>query len=680
MARTVRLKDHWAEQRMFGRRVIAATMVILFCLAALGARLVYLQVLRYDYFSDLSQGNRIRIDPVPPSRGLVLDRNGIPLALNRPSYQLEITREQTPDLEGTVSRLIELGLLPAEEHDRVLRTIKARRAFDSVPVRLQLSEEELARFAVRRQDFPGVEVRPRLTRYYPLGGTGVHALGYVAAISEADEKRIDVANYAGTTLIGKLGVERAYEDELHGETGYQQLLVNAQGRHVERVGTEAADLKRREPVAGNDLYLAVDARVQKAAEDALAGQRAAVVAIDPHNGDVLAFVSTPTFDPNGFARGLSHAEYAALSENIDVPLYDRALRGVYPPGSTIKPLVALAGLEYGVADAEHTEFCRGYFQLPGDSHRYRDWKKGGHGTVDMHSAIAQSCDVYFYGLAQRLGIDRMHDFLAKFGLGAETGIDISGERTALLPSREWKKKAFKRRDMQVWFPGETVIAGIGQGYMLATPLQLAHVAATISMRGKRYAPRLVTRIRDSTTGEIRELPPRELPPVEVSDPSHWDVIIGGMVGVTNDWNGTARRLQVGAPYQIAGKSGTAQVFGIKQDAKYKESEVAERLRDHGLFIAFAPADDPKIAVAVVVENGRSGSGTAGPIARKVIDAYLLPEPAAGAADGTVASPAVAATPSGAPRAPAPPVAGTAPDDAATPPSRPAPDSTGGVEE
>ncbi len=680
MARTVRLKDHWAEQRMFGRRVIAATLVILLCLSALVARLVYLQVLRYDYFSELSQGNRIRIDPVPPSRGLVLDRNGVPLALNRPSYQLEITREQTPDLEETLSRLVELKLLPAEEHDRVLRTIKARRAFDSVPVRLQLSEEELARFAVRRQDFPGVEVRPRLTRYYPLGGTGVHALGYVAAISEQDEKRIDVANYAGTTLIGKLGVERAYEDELHGETGYQQLLVNAQGRHVERVGTEAADLQRREPVAGNDLYLAVDARVQKAAEDALAGQRAAVVAIDPRNGDVLAFVSTPTFDPNGFARGLSYAEYAALSENIDVPLYDRALRGVYPPGSTIKPLIALAGLEYGIADPDRTEFCRGYYQLPGDSHRYRDWKKGGHGTVNMHSAIAQSCDVYFYGLAQQLGIDRMHDFLSKFGLGAETGIDIGGERSALLPSRDWKKMAFKRREQQVWFPGETVIAGIGQGYMLTTPLQLAHVAATISMRGKRYAPRLVTRIRDSSTGEIKVLPPRELAPVEVSDPAYWDVIIGGMIGVTNDSNGTARRLQVGAPYQIAGKSGTAQVFGIKQNEKYKESEVADRLRDHGLFIAFAPALDPRIAVAVVVENGRSGSGTAGPIARKVIDAYLLPDSAAAPATGAAVSRPTGAPPNEAAGAGASPATGTRPEAAGAAPPQPAPVATGGVEE
>jgi penicillin-binding protein 2 len=678
MAHAVRLKDHWAEQRMFGRRVIAATLVIMVCLSALAARLVYLQVLRHDYFSELSQGNRIRIDPVPPSRGLVLYRNGVLLALNRPSYQLEITREQTPDLDDTLARLIDLGLLPAEEHDRMLRTIKARRAFDSVPLRLQLSEEELARFAVRRQDFPGVEVRPRLTRYYPLGGTGVHALGYVAAISEQDEKRIDLANYAGTTLIGKLGVERAYEDELHGQTGYQQLLVNAQGRHVERVGTETAELERREPVAGNDLYLSVDARVQKAAEEALAGRRAAVVAIDPRNGDVLAFVSTPTFDPNAFARGLSYAEYAALSEDIDVPLYDRALRGVYPPGSTIKPLVALAALEDGVVEPDETVFCRGYFQLPGDSHRYRDWKKGGHGTVNMHSAIAQSCDVYFYGLAQRLGIDRMHDFLARFGLGAQTGIDISGERSALLPSRDWKKKAFKRKDMQVWFPGETVIAGIGQGYMLVTPLQLAHVAATISMRGKRYAPRLVTRIRDASTGEIRELPPRELPPVKVNDPAHWDVIIGGMVGVTNDSNGTARRLQVGAPYKIAGKSGTAQVFGIKQDAKYKESEVSERLRDHGLFIAFAPAEDPRIAVAVVVENGRSGSGTAGPIARKVIDAYLQPDSVADPTTGTVASAAASATPNGASGAVTSQPTGTPPNEAGA--AQPAPVPMGGVEE
>ena len=350
MARSVRLKDHWAEQRMFGRRVIAATFVILLLVAALFSRLFYLQVVRHEYFSDLSQGNRIRIEPIPPSRGLILDRNGEPLALNRPAYQLELVREQTPDLEDTLARLVQIGLLPAEDLDRTRRAIQARRRFDAVPIRLQLSEEELARFAVNRPDFPGVEVRPRLTRFYPKGGTGVHAIGYVGSISEQDQERIDVPNYAGTTLIGKLGVERAFEDELHGQTGHQQLLVNAQGRRVDRVGLSTPQLQRGEPIAGNDLYLAVDARVQQVAEEALAGQRAAVVAIDPRNGDIIAFVSTPTFDPNGFARGLTYAEYNALSTDIDVPLYDRALRGVYPPGSTIKPLVAFAALQHGVIE------------------------------------------------------------------------------------------------------------------------------------------------------------------------------------------------------------------------------------------------------------------------------------------------------------------------------------------
>ena len=624
MPRPVRLKDHWAEQRLFLRRVIAALVLILLVLALLVARLVYLQVLRHEYFSELSQGNQIRIDPIPPNRGLILDRNGVPLALNRPAYQLEIVREQTPDLRQTLQDLAALDLIERYEIERLLKTIKARRSFDSVPVKLQLSEEQLARFAVHRPDFPGVEIRPRMTRYYPQGGTGVHALGYVGAISEQDQERIDLPNYAGTTLIGKLGIERAYEDELHGDTGYQQLLVNAQGRRVERIGLATPQLERREPIAGNDLILSIDARLQQVIEEELAGRRAAVVAIDPRNGDVLAFVSTPTFDPNGFARGLTYAEYSALENDVDKPLYDRALRGVYPPGSTIKPLVALAALEYGVMKPADSRFCRGSFQLPGSSHRFRDWKRGGHGAVDMHDAIAQSCDVYFYQVADAIGIDRLHDFLVRFGLGGKTGIDIGGERDGLVPSRAWKKKAFKRKDMQVWFPGETVIAGIGQGYMLTTPLQLAHAAATIAARGKRYAPRLVQGIRDSKSGELRRLESRELPAVTVSDPTHWDTIIGGMVGVMNDARGTARRSQAGAPYLIAGKTGTAQVFSVGQSERYDESEIEERLRDHALFIAFAPVEDPKLAVAVLVENGRSGSGTAAPIARKVFDAYLLP--------------------------------------------------------
>jgi penicillin-binding protein 2 len=634
MARSVRLKDHWAEQRLFGRRVLAATVVILLLVTALFARLYYLQVVRHQHFSELSQGNRIRIEPLPPSRGLILDRHGEPLALNRPAYQLELIREQTPDVEDTLARLVSIGVGAPDDLERTRRAIRARRSFDAVPIRLQLSEEELARFAVNRPDFPGVEVRPRLTRHYPHGGTGVHALGYVAAISEADQQRIDVANYAGTTLIGKLGVERAFESELHGETGYQQLLVNAQGRRVSRVGLSAPELTRREPVAGSDLYLSLDARLQQVAEEALAGQRAAVVAIDPRNGDILAFVSTPTFDPNGFARGLTYAEYAALSNDIDIPLYDRALRGVYPPGSTIKPMVALAALELGVARPEARRLCRGAFQLPGSSHRYRDWKRSGHGSVDMHMAIAVSCDVYFYGVSAEMGIDRMHGFLSQFGFGQETGIDIAGERSGVLPSTEWKRKAFKRKDLQTWFPGETVIAGIGQGYMLTTPLQLAHVTAATAMRGQRFAPRLVRAVRDARTGELRELPPRALPPVQVSDPAYWDVIIGGMVGVMNDPWGTARRSQLGAPYRIAGKTGTAQVFSVGQNERYNEKEISERMRDHALFVAFAPADDPQIAIAVVVENGRSGSGTAAPIARKVFDAFLLPPEQAAAQAAT----------------------------------------------
>ena len=626
MARNSRLKDHYAEQRMFGRRVMAASIIVMLLVGALFARLFYLQVVRHEYFSDLSQGNRIRIEPIPPPRGLILDRKGEPLALNRPAYQLEVTREQTPDLDATLAGLVELGLLPAQDVARTKRTIMARRVFEAVPIRLQLSEMELATFAVHRPDFPGVEIRPRLTRLYPHGGVGVHALGYVGAISEQDQERIDVSKYLGTTLIGKLGIERNYEDLLHGETGYQQLLVNAQGRRVDRVGLKAPDLQRREPIAGDDLILTLDHKLQEASEAALGTQRAAVVAIDPHNGDILAFVSTPTFDPNGFARGLTVPEYRALADNLDKPLIDRALRGVYPPGSTIKPFVALGALEYGVTNATDTRWCRGVWQFPGSSHKYRDWKKNGHGSVDLHKAIAQSCDTWFYAISDQIGIDRMHDFLAQFGFSEKVGIDILGERSGLVPSRAWKKKAFKKRELQVWFPGETVIAGIGQGYMLVTPLQLAHATATMAMRGQRFQPRLVRAVRNSQTGKVAELAPRRLPDVVIDDPKYWDEVINGMVGVMQP-GGTAYRSQIGAKYQIAGKTGTAQVFSIGQNEKYRESEVAERLRDHGLFIAFAPAEAPTIAVAVVIENGRHGTAAAA-IARKVLDAYLAPETAA----------------------------------------------------
>ena len=625
MARSVRIKDHHSEQHLFEQRAAIAAVLMVIAMGLVISRLVWLQVVKYDYFADLSQGNRIRIEPIPPNRGLILDRNGLPMATNAPSYQLELTREQVTDVDATLRGIAALGLIDADAIPTIKRDIRGRRSFDAVPIKLQLTEVELARFAARRHEFPGVDIRPRLTRYYPLAESSVHAIGYVGAISEDDKKRLNLDDYAGTTLTGKSGVEYAYEKQLHGKAGFQQLLVNAQGRSVERIGDEAANLERREPVSGNDLFLTIDMHVQQIAEEALSGQRASAVAIDPTNGDVIAFVSTPAFDPNLFARGLTRPEYLALTEDPDRPMYDRALRGVYPPGSTVKPLMALAALENGIVSPENTRFCRGQYRMPGVSRPWRDWKPGGHGTVDMRKAIATSCDVYFYDLANQMGVDRIHDYLSQFGLGSLTGIDIPGEKAALLPSTAWKKKAFRRKEAQMWFPGDTISVGIGQGYMTATPLQLAHFAATLSARGKGFKPRLVRAVRNITTGEIQELPPAALPPVHANDPGAWDVAIGGMYDVANAPYGTARGATANALYKIAGKSGTAQVFTAAANERVrKANELAEHLRDHALFIAFAPVDAPKIAVSVVVENAPGGgSAFAAPIARRIMDAYLL---------------------------------------------------------
>jgi penicillin-binding protein 2 len=627
MVRPVRIKDQAAETQVFTTRAVVAAVIMVLCVLVVIARLAWLQIVQYEYFAELSQGNRIRVEPLPPNRGLILDRHGRTLATNAPSFQLELTREQVPDLEGTLERLAALDLIEAADVPRLLKDIKQRRAFESYPIKLQMTEEELARFAVRRQDFPGVEIRPRLTRFYPMGASSVHAIGYVGAISEEDKKRLNIEEYAGTTLTGKSGVEYAYEEELHGDTGYQQMLVNAQGRRVERFGRGPVDLKRKEPVAGNDLYLTIDMRVQEVAEEALRDQRASAVAIDPSNGDIIAFVSTPGFDPNGFARGLTRKEYLALTEDPNRPMYDRALRGTYPPGSTVKPLMALAALEANVITPHDTRFCRGVWRMPGVSRPWRDWKREGHGVVDMRKALATSCDVYFYDVANLMGIDRMAAFLSQFGLGALTGIDIPGERAGILPSTEWKKKTFKRKEQQVWYPGDTISVGIGQGYMTVTPLELAHATATVAARGERYRPRLVRAIRNSQTGEIRELPPVALPPAKTRDPNAWEYVIGGMIDVTNAPYGTARAAAAGSKYLIAGKSGTAQVFTVAATERMrKASELAEHLRDHALFVGFAPADAsrPKIAVAVVIENAPGGgSAYAAPVVRRIMDAYLL---------------------------------------------------------
>ena len=456
----------------------------------------------------------------------------------------------------------------------------------------------------------------------------MHALGYVAAVSEDDLDRIDKPGYAGTTLIGKLGVEQAYETQLHGLNGYQQILVNAQGRSVKFQGAYQPDLQAQAPVAGTDLVLAIDLPTQQAAEEALGERRGAVVAIDPTNGDILALVSRPGFDPSMFARGLTRNEYGSMVNNEDKPLLNRALRGAYPSGSTIKPVMALAGLTYNIVDPDRRQFCNGEFHLPGSSHMYREGKGGKHGEVNLVDAVARSCDVYFYGLAAQLGVDRIASFAGQFGIGALTGIDISGEKPGLLPTPAWKKQAFKRPQDQIWFPGETVNFGVGQGYLLVTPLQLAHVAAMLAGRGQSFQPRVVMGMRDAA-GRIVRTKPLAAPGADGISAADWDLVLRGMIGATT--YGTAAAISKEARYSIAGKTGTAQVYTVAQNARYNEKTVPERLRDHAWFIAFAPAEAPRIAVCVLVENGGFGASAAAPIARRVMDAYLLAGPANAAA-------------------------------------------------
>jgi len=615
VARTLRIKDHWREQQLFNGRLLVASIVVLGLTGLVVSRLVQLQVVQYEYYSAQSSGNRIRIQPIPPIRGLILDRNGKVMAENTPSYQLEMTPEQVPDMADTLQRLVDSGILEDDAVPELKEQLASRRSFDTVVVAERLTDEELASFAVRRPHFPGVEIRARLGRNYPYGTAAAHVLGYVGGISADDKKMIDPVEYAGTTHIGKISVERSLEAQLHGASGHEDVVVNVHGRKMQL-------LNRVRSLPGRDVILTIDMDAQLAADQALQGKRGAAVAIDPRNGEVLAFASTPAFDPNAISAGLSRRAYLALQDDIDRPMFNRALRGQYPPGSTIKPMVALAALHFEVVTPDRRVGCRGYFSLPGSSHRYRDWKPEGHGAVDLYSAIEQSCDVYFYTVARELGIDRMSGFLKTFGLGDVTGIDMGGEQQGLMPTTAWKKKAFRQRNMQVWFPGETVIAGIGQGFMLVTPLQLAHATATVAARGQRFRPTLLRGSRDPATGAIEYEAPTPLPPVPEQDRARWDAIIEGMHGVMHGPRGTARAVGAGAPFQMAGKSGTAQVFSVGQNAKYNAKDIEERRRDHALFVAYAPLEAPRIAVAVIIENGESGSKAAAPIARAVMEAFL----------------------------------------------------------
>jgi penicillin-binding protein 2 len=628
---SLQLKDHWQEQRLFLSRIIAAAIIVLLLAGVLVARLVHLQVLDYERFAELSQGNRFRIDPLPPTRGIIYDRNGLVIAENRPNWELVAIGEQIDDLDRTLRAIEELGLVDPGEREELRRLIRSHRGFERVKLS-NLTEEQAATFAVRRHLFSGVDIQEALSRYYPFGELSAHAIGYVGSISTADLERIDRRNYTGTSHIGKTGVERAYEDRLHGQVGYRQLVVNAQGR-VRGVADEgralgvadSSGVMPKMPVPGQNVVLSLDMKLQLAAQEAMQDMRGAIVAIDPRNGDVLALVSTPSFDPNRFAAGLSRADYNALTTDLDKPLYNRALAGTYPPGSTMKPFLALAALENEAMTPDEERYCPGHFRLPGQTHRYRDWRPQGHGNVDMHEAIVQSCDVYFYHLAVAMGIDAMAAGVRQFGFGAPVGLDISGEQSGVVPSREWKQKQFARREDQVWFPGETVITGIGQGYTLVTPIQLAHAGATFAARGQRFAPRLLIGTEDPLTREVEHMEPKPLPSVADQDPAHWQIVHDAMVGVTADPRGSARAPMQGTTYAVAGKTGTAQVIGIAQDARYREEDIDERLRDHGLFVAFAPAEAPRIALAVVVENGGGGARAAAPVARKIFDAYFAAE-------------------------------------------------------
>jgi penicillin-binding protein 2 len=625
--RQSRIKNYFAENRLFTVRSLVAGIIAGVLLFTVAGRLFYLQVLMHDYYASQSLGNSIRTEPIPPSRGLILDRNGVVLADNLPAYQIELVREQLGDrkaLDATLEQLADIGLLRREEINNIRRTILLHKVYESVPIKLQLNDEEMALFAVHRYQFSGVDIRTRLARHYPLGQTAVHAIGYVSAINETDMKQIDSDEYAGTTLIGKLGVEAAYETQLHGKRGSREILVNAAGRPVERQGEYTPQLATHPPVAGEDLILGLDVRVQKIAEDALAGKRGSVVALDPRSGDIIALASTPGFDPNAFVRGLTVPEYSALQNDIDIPLLNRALRGAYPPGSTVKPLYALAAQKYNIITPLQQQFCPGFFTLPGSANKYRDDEK--HGFLDMRQAISRSCDVYFYRVAEKLGIDRMHEFMNAFGYGDLTGIDIPGEKAGLYASPEWKRRVFKRKADQVWFPGETISMGIGQGPITVTPLQQAHFAAEIAERGEIVAtPRLVAAVRAAGSNEIQRRAPILTKPIDIASREQWDVIFDGMEGAVT--TGTAHVAGSNAKYKFAGKTGTAQVVTVKQTESTKHVDADVRKREHAWFIAFAPVDDPKVAISVLVENGGFGASAAAPIARKVLDAYLLgPEP------------------------------------------------------
>lgn len=625
MSRTVELRNHGRELRYFQLRLAISAGFVLLLFGLLFARFFYLQVSQREHYHTLAEANRISISPIAPNRGLIFDRNGEVLAHNYSAYTLEIMPSKISNLEATINELAGVVEIATRDRKRFKKLLGESKKFESLPIRTRLSDVEVARFAANRYRFPGVEIKARLFRQYPKGEGASHVVGYIGRINSQDLQQLeasgDSTNYRGSDYIGKIGVEQSYEKELHGITGFEEVETDAAGRAV-RV------LSRTPPISGNNLKLSLDAKLQEVAEQAFGERRGALVAIDPTSGDVLAFVSKPGFDPNLFVDGIDSENWDLLNNSIDRPLNNRALRGVYPPGSTFKPFMALAGLELKKRTPQYTISDAGFFSLPGRSHRYRDWKVGGHGSVDMHKSLVISCDTYYYGLANDLGIDKIFSFISQFGLGKLTGIDIEGEVSGLLPSQEWKM----RRHKQKWYAGDTISVGIGQGYNLTTPLQLAFATAILASNGTVFRPHLVKQVTNSKTGAVRDIVTQPLYTLDFN-PDNLLRVHNALVDVTRP-GGTAARAGAGAAYTFAGKTGTSQVIGMKQGEKYVESKINERHRDHALFIAYAPAEKPKIALAVLVENGGHGGSAAAPIARLVFDYFLLGKLPAGAAPVT----------------------------------------------
>ncbi|MEX1032264.1 MAG: penicillin-binding protein 2 [Cellvibrionaceae bacterium] len=616
MSEPLQLKDHSSEARIFATRVWFIALFVIAMMGLLIFRYHNLQVVHYQDYATQSDRNRIHVQPIPPTRGLIYDRNGVLLAENRASYTLSLTKELVPDLDATLELLATLVDVSPGDLDKFEKSLdQRRRPFEAVPLRYQLTEEEIARLAVNEYRLEGVEVEAQLVRHYPFGELFAHSIGYVGRINDRELAAFnedEYERYRGTFSIGKLGLERRYEDVLLGRVGYQNVETNARGRVLK-------ELERSDPRPGQDLHLYMDAAVQKAAIEALGDRRGAVVAIDARSGGVIAIASTPSFDPNLFVTGISYDDYRELNESINTPLFDRALQGQYPPGSTLKPMLGLAGLQKGFVTPDTTIHDIGYFRLPGDTRHYRDHISWGHGeSVDLEEAITESCNTFYYDLVHRMTIDHIHPFGSQFGLGQRTGVDLPGERPGIWPSRQWKREA---RGF-AWYPGDTLNVGVGQGFVLVTPLQLAVMTATLASRGERRQPQLVQRMMQSGENGVVALPPIDS---VVAKEEHWNYVLNAMEQVVHGAKGTARTINKGIQYRMGGKTGTAQIVAMAQDEKYDIELVEHRKRDQALFVGFAPVDDPRIAVAVIVENGAHGSTAAAPVARLVIDSYFASE-------------------------------------------------------